>query len=174
MSLVLLRVVLAGLFIATVAGKVRIPADPSPDINITVVVVKALNKQGLSARADTANGRSVLPDAVQLRPPGCDEMVEVLPININLQEAPVFDAVVRPDYVRQFAYLDRIWLSQDRLGMRLTWLKHKALSFFRLGRFETSTTGLLITSPPGCTISQTIDWSLVWDRRMIAAARSPQ
>ena len=165
-----LRVILIGLLLATIAGKVRISADLGGD-NISGRVIKVLNERGIIATTDVGEAHSVLPSAIHFHAPGCDQMVEVVPISINLQEAPLFDKVIRPSYGRQFAYLDRTWLTEDRLGMRLTWIRNKALSIFGLGRFVTSTKGLLIASPPSCEIAQTIDWSLVWDIHTVAAVR---
>ena len=56
--------------------------------------------------------------------------------------------------------------------MRLTWLRHRALFTLGLGRFVTNKTGLLVASPPGCHIAPAIDWSLVWDRRTMAATEA--
>jgi hypothetical protein len=95
--------------------------------------------------------------------------IEVVALNINLQEAPFFETFFGPGYVKTFAYLDRTWLAEDLLGMRLAWLKNKPLYMFGLGRFVTIPTGLLIAEPSGCHIAETIDWSLVWDRRTMAA-----
>ena len=170
MSVMLLRIIFAGLLLATVASKAQVPTDFSRD-DVSGIVIKVLNQHGLSARADIPEERNVLRDAVHFRAPGCDGIIEVLPIYINLQEAPLFDAVIRPSYTKRFAYLDRIWLTEDRLGMRLVWLKYKALSIFGLSRFVTIPVGLLVASPPSCHIAQTVDWSLVWDRRTIASAR---
>ena len=58
--------------------------------------------------------------------------------------------------------------------MRLVWLKNKLLFMFGLGRFVTIRTGLLIAEPSGCYIVEIIDWSLVWDRRTMAAVRLPE
>jgi hypothetical protein len=172
MSRIVLRVVLAGLLLAGVAGKLGISAEPGRD-DVGRAVLRVLNEHGFSAWADVSKKRSeLLPVAVQLQAPGCDGPIEIVPVNINLQEAPLFGAEVRPDYTRQFAYLDGVWSKEDRLGLRLRWVKYKALSALGLSRFVAISTGLLVASPPGCHLAQTIDWSMVWDRRTIAATKA--
>jgi hypothetical protein len=160
----LLRVVLALLLVLTVASKAAQPPDGIGRNELIARVMEVLAQHRLAGQPDLVPARSVIPVAVRFEAPGCDRPIEVLPIHINFQEAPVFDVVLGAGYVRLFAYLDRTWLVESPWGMRLTWLKHKLLSLIGLGRFVTITTGLLVASPPGCRAADTIDWSRVWDR----------
>ena len=169
MKRIVLRAVLVGLLFSTVASNVRISAGAGQDISGAVTEV--LKEHGFSAGAGEPVARTTSHPAIQFRTPGCDGLIEVVPIDINLQEAPLFDTVGGPAYVRRIAYLDRTWLAEDRLGIRIEWLKNKALSIFGRGRFVTVPTGLLIAEPPGCHIARTINWSLVWDRRTVATAQ---
>ena len=163
MKRVLLRAVLLLLLILTVATKSQ-PPDGIGRNELIARVMEVLARHQLSGQPDIVPARSVIPVAVRFEAPGCDQPIEVVPIHINFQEAPVFDVVLGAGYVRLFAYLDRTWAGESPLGMRLTWLKHKPLSLVGLGRFVTIPTGLLIASPPGCRAAQAIDWSGVWDR----------
>lgn len=166
----MLRAVFVSLLLLTVVTQTQGPLDSDRE-RLTRNVLEVLAGQGLSARAALPPARDILPVAAQFQAPGCGDRIEVLLFHINLQEAPLFDAVLKPNYARQFAYLDETWFSENRLGMRLTWLKHRVRSVLGLSRFMRSKDGLLIVSPPGCQIAQTVDWSLVWDRRTMTPAR---
>lgn len=173
MTRTLLRVVFVSLLLLTVVTQTQGPVDSDREI-LASNVLEVLAAKGLDARAAQPPPRDILPVAAQFQAPGCSDRIEVVLFHINLQEAPVFDAVLKPNYVRQFAYLDETWLTENRLGMRLTWLKHRMRSILGLSRFIRSKDGLLIVSPPGCQIAPTVDWSLVWDRRTMAPAKAAQ
>lgn len=160
------RIALGVLLIATVAGKIHISTRSSPETAINRAVVKVLEAHGLNGRVHVSETRNVLRSSIEVRPPGCDRAIEILPVDINLQAAPLFDIVIEPGYTMWFAYLDRTWRFEDRMDMRFTWLRNKALSIFGLGRFVTIPTGLLIAEPPGCHVGH-VDWSMVWDTRTL-------
>jgi hypothetical protein len=167
------RLVLGGLLIATVAGKIHIATKSSPDSVISRAVVKVLEAHGLNGQVRVSSTRDVLRSTIEVRSPGCDRAIEILPVDINLQAAPLFDIVIEPGYTMWFAYLDRTWRFEDRMDMRFTWLRNKALSIFGLGRFITIPTGLLIAEPPGCHVGD-VDWSMVWDIRTLRGGPSAQ
>jgi hypothetical protein len=96
--------------------------------------------------------------------PGCEGVLQVIPVTLSLQESTLFATIVKEGYSRRFVYLDRVWLTEDRLGMRIEWLKRKALSFVGLNPYAASATALLVAEPPHCTVAQSIDWSAVWRR----------
>src|SRR5262245_55195692 len=154
-----LRAILALLLLMTVASKTRVATNLNQD-ELKSNVLAVVSKHGL--RAQSAPTRNLLPAAAHIEAPGCDGTIEVILVHINLQEAPLFDTFVKPIYTRRYAFFDKTWDSENRVGMRLTWLKHKLLSFLGLGRFVNSTTGLLIASPPDCGAAWAIDWSPVW------------
>lgn len=165
-----LRAVLALMLVATLAGK---PLQGSANFDrdaLTGNILRVLAENRLATLVAKPLPREVLAAAAQFEVPGCDGPIEVIPVFINLQEAPLFDTVIRPGYTRQFAYLDRTWTSADRLQLRLTWLKHKALGMLGLGRFVAIATALLVVSPPGCQAAAAIDWSPVWTRATTAAS----
>jgi hypothetical protein len=167
MNLMIGRTVLAALLIMTVAGKLHVSAGPSPEPSFSQAVMRVLQAHGLQGHRRNWSARDVLHTTIEFQAPGCDRTIEIIPIEINLQAAPLFDLVVEPGYTTRFAYLDRTWPLEDRMGMRSAWLRNKALSILGLGRFVTLPTGLLIAEPPGCEVGK-IDWSLVWDRRTLA------
>src|SRR5262245_11249137 len=156
MSRYYLRPILAVLLLMTVINKTQVPVNLSRDLLVTNLL-EVLSLHQLVAQP-IVRERDLLPAAARAQAPGCEEPIEVIPIHINLQEAPLLNVLLKPGYTRQFAYLDKIWLSENRMAMRLTWVKHKLLSFVGLGGFVNSTTGLLIASPPNCRAASTIDW----------------
>jgi hypothetical protein len=173
MTRILLRAAFVSLLLLTVAIQTQGPVDSDRE-KLASNVLEVLAAKGLDARVAPPPARDILPVAAQFQAPGCSDHIEVVLFHINLQEAPLFDAVLKPNYVRLFAYLDETWLTENRMGMRLTWLKHRVRSVLGLSRFIRSKDGLLIVSPPGCQIAQTVDWSLVWDRRTMTPAKVAQ
>ena len=159
MSRTSLRALLAALLLMTVATKTQVSANLSRD-RLTGNVLDVISAHQLKTYPVAT--RDLLPAAARIEAPGCDGSIDVIPVHINLQEAPLFDTFVNPKYTRLFAFLDKTWSREDRIGMRLTWLRHKLLSFLGLGHFLNSTTGLLIASPAGCSAALAIDWAPVW------------
>src|SRR5262245_44152914 len=139
-----LRAILALLLLMTIATKTHVAPNLNRD-ELTSNVLEVISEERLSAQPIMPT-RDLLPPAVHIHAPGCTGPIEVIPIHINLQEAPLFDTFVKPNYTRRFAFLDKTWFSENRVEMRLIWLKHKLLSFLGLGLFVNSTTGLLIAS----------------------------
>ena len=168
MSRIVVRATFASLLLLTVYSKTQASIEFSRD-KLVSNVLEVLAAHKVSAQANPLQKGVVLPVAVRFRASGCEGPIEIMPIDINLQEAPLLDTIVKPNYVRQFVYLDQVWDSEDRLGMRLTWLRHWTLYTLGIGRFVTNKTGILVASPPGCHIDPPIDWSLAWDRRIVTA-----
>jgi len=175
MSRTSLRAILAVLLMMTIATKTQVSANLSRD-KFTGNVLDVISAHRLSTYPVPT--RDLLPAAARIAAPGCDGTIDVIPVHINLQEAPLFDTFVKPNSTRLFAFLDKTWSSEDRIGMRLTWLRHRLLSFVGLGHFSNSTTGLLIASPAGCAAALAIDWAPVWrsqplteDAELIGALR---
>jgi hypothetical protein len=173
MSRIWLRAVLAALLVMTVATKIR-GSPPLTREQFAATVIDVLAAQGLADNAIIAPARGILPVAVQLEPSQCKGKIEIIPVSLNLQEAPLFASLLEPTYKRQFAFLDRTWRTEDRVGIRLTWAKHKTSYFLGLGQFAASTPVLLIASPPDCAVLDSIDWSPVWSGRRTAVAKRGQ
>jgi hypothetical protein len=173
MNRVWLRAVLALLLVMTVASKTRGSAPLNRE-QLAATVIDVLAAQELAGNAVIPPERGILPVAVQLQPSQCQGPVEIIPVSINLQEAPLFASLLKPNYRRQFVYLDRAWNTEDRLGMRFTWMKHKMLYFLGVGRFAASTPVLLIASPPDCAALDSINWSPVWSGRAMTVAKRAQ
>lgn len=154
------RVVFAGLLLGTLA--VRIQASHEPvEHDARPAVAKLLASRGIAARIVPAEDGALL-KAVAFDATECGGRVDVFPVRLNLQEAPLFDAAVGAGRERHIAYLNRIWEAPSRLDLRLEWLKYKAQSVFGLGTYTTNTTALLIASPKGCALTRTIDWAPFW------------
>jgi hypothetical protein len=157
-----LRMTLAALLLATVVSKTHAPRVES---NLDAGVLATLAHYGLSPQHRVAEQDSALPSSIYFEAPGCDGAVQVMPIQLNLQEAPLLSSVGAPNYDRHFIYLDRSWQHPDRLGMRLVWLKYKALSLLGLSPYVPTTLALLVAEPHGCEAAEMIDWRTVWQQQ---------
>jgi hypothetical protein len=163
-----LRIILAALLLATATGKIwapRLTADP--DIRSATVAVLAL--KGWPAKVQPADPSQILDAVIHFEPPACEEAVQIFLTNVNLQKLPYLDQTLKAGYTRRVIYMGRTWQSEDRLGMRLEWLKYKILALFGLGRFVASSTVLVIAEPAGCRAADLPDWGLAWDRQMLAS-----
>jgi hypothetical protein len=162
MKAVALRTAFAALLLATVISKMY---APNVDRALDAGVLAALALHGLSPhRGPSEEGAALFP-SIYFEAPGCDGVVQVMPIQLNLQEGPLLDGVGAPSYVRRFIYLDRTWQNPDRLGMRLVWLKYRALYMLGLSPYVPSTLALLVAQPNGCQAAEAIDWRSVWRLR---------
>lgn len=161
MTRLALRTILAGLLIATAAGKVWRSRAAEPDIRTAVIALVAL--EGWSAYEETGSPDDPLGKAIKFRADGCDGLGQVFLVDLGLQLAPLLDRAIGPGYSRRFVYLGRTWLTQDRLGMRLEWLRNKALSLFGLGRYVANETVLVIAEPRECRSADKVNWGAVWE-----------
>jgi hypothetical protein len=57
--------------------------------------------------------------------PGCVSPAQVFLIDPNLQMTPMLERVLGPGSTRRIAYLGKTWPAEDRLGLRVEWLKQK-------------------------------------------------
>jgi hypothetical protein len=163
MNSLALRAILVGLLIAALAGKIWRPHAAEPDFRAAVTAVTAL--EGWSAYDKAGRSPDTLGTPMYFQVPGCDGVVQVFSVNLNLQLSPLLDQLIMPGYMRRFVYMGRTWLTEDRLGMRLEWLKYKALSLLGLGRYAPSATALVVAKPPGCHQVDKVDWSPIWEKR---------
>jgi hypothetical protein len=164
----LLRIILAAFVLATATSKVwgpRLATDP--DIRSTTIAVLAL--KGWPAYEQPSDASQILDAPIYFEAPGCEEAAQIFLTNVNLQKMPLLDQTIKAGYTRRIVYMGRTWLSEDRLGMRLVWLKHKVLSLFGLGRYVASSTALVIAEPADCRAADLLDWGLAWDRQMLAS-----
>jgi hypothetical protein len=163
-----LRIILAALLLATAAGKIwgpRLTADP--DIRSATMAVLAL--KGWPAYEQPVGEAEILGAPIHFELPGCEETAQIFLTNVNLQKLPLLDQTIKTGYTRRIVYMGRTWQSEDRLGMRLEWLKYKALSLLGLGRYVASSTVLVIAQPAGCRAADLLDWGLAWDRHTMAS-----
>lgn len=169
MSRLLLRGILVLLLLVSAVGKIGGARQPETDIRPAAVAVLTLKGWPTHEQTVTENPSDILRPPIEFLAPGCDRAARIFMINLNLQMMPMLDQVIDAGYTRRIVYMDRTWLSEDRLGLRLEWLRHKALSLFGLGRYVASSTALVITEPPGCRASDLLDWSLAWERDTLAS-----
>lgn len=165
----LLRGILAALLVATAAGKIW-GSPGEPDLRAAAVAV-------IEAKGWPVSQGQGIPDLIgppiHFTMPGCQRPTQVFLLSPNLQLLPLVERIVEADYTRRIVYMGRTWSAEDRMGLRLEWLKWKVLSVFRLGRFVASSTALMIAEPPGCNVAEAVDWGLAWDRRTIARLPAP-
>lgn len=156
----LVRAAFAALLLGTLA--VRIQASHGQvEYDVRPAVVELLASHGIAARIMPAEDHALL-KAVAFDAPQCGGRVDVFPVRLNLQEAPLFDAAMGVERERHVAYLGRTWREPSRLDLRVEWLKQKALSAVGLGSYTTSTTALMIAAPKGCEIARDFDWAPFW------------
>lgn len=154
------RVLFAGLLLGALAARIQASDEPA-EHDVRPAVAELLAARGIDARImPTADSALLKPVAFEA--PQCGGRVDVFPVRINLQEAPLFDAAIGPGREQRIAYLGRSWEAPSRLDLRLEWLKYKALSVWGLGTYTTNTTALLIAAPKGCALAQGIDWAPFW------------
>lgn len=154
------RVLFAGLLLGVLAARIQASHEPA-EYDVRPAVAELLASRGIAAQIVPSEDSALL-KAVAFDAPQCGGRVDVFPVRLSLQEAPLFDAAVGAGRERRIAYLGRTWEAPSRLDLRLEWLKYKALSVWGLGTFTTNTTALLIASPKGCALARSIDWAPFW------------
>jgi hypothetical protein len=165
MSASLLRVILACLLLTTASVKVWGTRMTDPDIRPALVAL--LEHQGWPTHDDPDSPR-LLRTPIFFEAPGCESPAQIFLIDLSLQMMPMLDRIIGPGNTRRIVYVGRTWPAEDRLGLRLEWLRHKVLSLFGIGRYVASSTALVVVEPPGCRAADLLDWSLVWDRQTLA------
>lgn len=155
------RALFALLLLGALAARIQASHEPARDIR--PAVVELLASRGFTARVAPA-GDDALLKTVAFDAPQCGGSVQVMPVRLNLQEAPLFDAAIGAGRERHIAYIDRTWREPRRLELRLAWAKYKMLSAIGQGPYTANTTALLIAAPPGCRLAESIDWAPLWHR----------
>jgi hypothetical protein len=156
-----IRALFAVLLLGALAARIQASHEPAHDIR--PAVVELLASRGFAAHIVPAKDDSLL-KAVAFDAPQCGGSVQVFPVRLNLQEAPLFDAAIGAGHERHIAYLGRTWRELSRLELRLEWIKHKMLSAAGQGLYTANTTALLIAAPSGCRLAESIDWAPLWHR----------
>lgn len=154
------RVLFASLLLGALAARIQASHEPS-EYDVRPAVAAMLSSRGIAARIMPSEDSALL-KAVAFDAPQCGGRIDVFPVRLNLQEGPLFDAVVGAGRERRIAYLGRTWEAPSRLDLRLEWLKHKALSVLGLNPYTASTTALLVASPKDCALARSIDWAPFW------------
>lgn len=160
MKTLALRVVLAGILVATVAYKVQHAGAEPPDIRASVMHLLA--RQGWPAQEVAGSAPEIIGNVVTFRAAGCNLDGQIYVVDLGFQAAPILDQSIAADYTRHIAYLGRTWERQDRVSLRLEWLKQKVLSAFGIGHYAVNNVALVIAEPPGCHAADKIDWSAAW------------
>jgi hypothetical protein len=162
---VALRGALLALLLATVAVKLWLP--PSPAVDMRTAVSAILSLEGFRPRLSPQGPGSAL-ESVDIEVPRCGGIVQVMPLRLAVWEGTWLREALDPRASRRFVYLDGAWPDVDRIGMRLEWLKHKALSVVGMSRYVAGPFALLLVGPPGCRVAEVVDWRMMWDRQALS------
>jgi predicted Rdx family selenoprotein len=154
------RVVLAAVLAMTLAEKVsRLQAVP---VDMHGAVLSFAVRNGWTAQEIASTPDSPLGKPITFRDAACERSGQIFLLHLSLQAAPMLDHAIPPDHTRRFVYLGRTWLTQDRWGMRVEWLKQRLLGLFGLGHYEVNETVLVIAEPNDCHVGDKVDWGPVW------------
>jgi hypothetical protein len=99
--------------------------------------------------------------------------VKIMPLELTVPEWQWLSEAIDPKAAKRFVYLEGTWHDVDRVGMRLEWLRHRIPAMFGMGRYVTDSVALLLVGPPGCNLTEIVDWRMMWDRRALAQHRVP-
>jgi hypothetical protein len=108
----------------------------------------------------TENPSDILRPPIEFLAPGCSSTARIFLVDLNLQMMPMLDQVIEAGYARRIVYMGRTWPGEDRLGLRLEWLKHKALALSALG--DTSRTRQRSSSQSRPAVGLPTCWTGVW------------
>lgn len=157
------RILLATLLCAAIVQKSWLSAVAQPDFQAEVI--QLLTRHGWLAYPAPGNPDEPLANLrISFLAAGCAEEGRIFMVGLGLQDTPMLDHIIGPGYTRRFVYLGRAWLTQDRMEMRLEWLKQKTLSLFGLGQYTVNEVVLIIAEPSECGRADGVDWSVLWRR----------
>jgi len=101
----------------------------------------------------------------------CAGTVKIMPLELTVAEESWLSEVLDPKATKRFVYLEGTWHDVDRIGMRFEWLRHRIAAMLGMGRYVTHPWALLLVGPPGCDVTEIVDWRMMWDRRALAQHR---
>lgn len=167
-----LHLVFGTLLIGSLTAQQR-TADTLVEIDpgdLATAVIRVAHSHGLRFRADqTAYGNV---PALSFDAPGCSGPV-VVALQVNFDLAPFARSSARNDGdVARYVYIDRSWEKPNRLAFFIYRMKYAALATFGLTRYVPGGHLMLVDAPPDCQSAATIDWSDVWNRDYVRAARA--
>jgi hypothetical protein len=110
--------------------------------------------------------------ALKFEAPGCAQSVSVAVLTVALEQEPLVRSGPEEGKVRHYVYIDRTWNAPNRLAIFFARISHAALAAFGLSRYVPSWHLLLVDAPLGCSVVDSVDWRLVWDRDYQAAAEN--
>ena len=168
MAVAVVRAVFALLVLAA-AGS-RLSADPQREIDMRAVVSGVLARQGFEPRLSPQGPGNALA-SVDIDIARCAGTVKIMPVELTVSEGPWLSEALDPKAAKRFVYLEGTWPDVDRIGMRLEWLRHRILAMLGMGRYITHPWALLLVGPPGCNVTEIVDWRVMWDRRALAQHR---
>ena len=163
MSKLAWRCIFVVLLIGTVGHSIQVSSAGTESVHSAIA--RTLGLQGLSASKQSVPLRDDLPAWQTFAAPGCQGIVQVLPLALSLHDLPLIDALVMPGYDRHYVYAGRTWPTVDRVAMRLEWLKLRVASALSFRPAVLPGTVLVVAAPPGCSFVEQIQWRPVWEPR---------
>jgi hypothetical protein len=164
-ALMALRAALAMLLLATVAVRIWFPSPPAVDMRTAVSAILTL--KGFQPRLSPQGPGNALA-SVDIDVPGCGGIVRIMPVQLTVWEGTWLREALDPSASKRFVYVDGTWPDVDRIGMRLVWFKHKALSLVGMSRYVAGPSALLLVGPPGCRVAEVADWRMMWDSQALS------
>jgi hypothetical protein len=164
-TLMALRAALAMLLLTTVTVRLWFPPPPAVDMRTAVGAILAL--KGFRPRLRQQGPGNALA-SVDIEVPGCDGIVQIMSLELTVWEGDWLREAIDPSASKRFVYLEGTWPDVDRMGMRLEWLKHKALSMVGMSRYVAGPSALLLVGPPGCRVAEAFDWRMMWDAQALS------
>lgn len=167
-----LHLVFGALLVGSLTAQQR-TADTLVEIDpgdLSAAVMRVAHSQGLTfLEHETAYGNV---PALSFAAPGCSGPV-VVALQVNFDIAPFVQSSARKqDDVSRYVYIDHSWEKPNRLAFFIYRMKYAALATFGLTRYVPGGHLMLVEAPPDCQSAATINWSDVWNRDYVRAARA--
>jgi hypothetical protein len=157
MIVLVLRCVLAGLFLVTIASRLQSwSAAPSDGPS---AVSAFLERQGLPVHANLLQGAQ---HTIVFSAPGCDRPLKVQTMNTSLDAVPLFEAAADRSDAKHYIYMGEIRPTVEPVALRVKWIKYQVLAMLGLAPYRLLRTVLFVAEPAGCDAVKRIDWRPIW------------
>jgi len=133
------------------------------------VVIRLAESRGLLYRQTRSLSNGLLTSIV-FEAAGCSRPIQVVPLNLTLETAPLLHLVDEPGDIRRFVYIERDSPEKEGFRVFLEYAKHTALGMVGLSPYFAYPTLVMATEPPDCRAVESVDWRLIWSRDYTAAS----
>jgi hypothetical protein len=159
----IVRGLLLGLLLCSVAIKATSGSDAGESVTINQAVLHLMASRGFSFR-ETIDTDGELLKGMVFDTPTCGRPLQIAPTYHNYQAKTLFDHIGAAGDARIFAYLGLVSREKDSLGMFLEHVKQHALKLVGLTAYQIDGVMVMITEPAGCDIATRIDWTMLWKK----------